>query len=152
MYFFYLLFTLFSFVLVGIIRPFQSHSLWISHQLTPTSLLVGAFWGLYILWLQLISTCTFASLLVICWLRLLCYFLLCTWSVCWYTVTLFLAYITYFGGFVVTLIRIINSIAGSSVHISLCCFVCSYLWHKFFFSAERGDENRNKRKEINQHL
>ena len=41
----------------------------------------------------------------------------------------------FFDAFVVTLMRImriINSIGGAYLHVSLCCFVCSYLRQKYF--------------------
>ena len=43
-----------------------------------------------------------------------------------------------FRPFVATLIGIVNSIAGGSLQLSVCGFVCSYL-QNIFCSAERSD-------------
>ena len=140
MYFFSLLITMFSLVPFGFIRLFMSYSLWILHHLTPTSLPVFVFFSfgfisfirkfLLVLlhrshWSDSAQIDNFCSVFRISSCPLISKLLLvfCNFIFPMYP---------FFGAFVVTLMRIINSIGGGYLHVSLCCFVCSYLRQKYF--------------------
>ena len=141
MYFFSLLITMFSLVPFGFIRLFVSHSLWILHiWRRPVYLWLFFFsFGLFISFIRKfllvllhrshwsdsaqidnfcsvfrISSCPLISKLLL----VLCNFIFPMYP--------------FFGAFVVTLMRIINSIGGGYLYVSLCCFVCSYLRQKYF--------------------
>ena len=139
-YFSQFLITLFSSVAIGIIRPFTSHSLWISTTWCQTVYSRLSFFML--LFIRFIGISTLNLYLHFCITYLKCsdsvYFvnflpsIFCqrlyhksSYSLS--SVSLFFAYIPYIFLMLLQLLLVymINSIAGDSLHLSLCFFVPS---------------------------